>query len=179
VFSLGGLSKSAGLPQLKLGWIVVAGPEAAVRRALARLELASDTYLSVATPVQAAAAQLLEAGTAIRRQIQSRVAANYDFLTTRAAASPACRVLAAEGGWYAVLQVPSLGSEEDLVVELLTEDGVLIHPGYFFDFPRESFLIVSLLAPESAFRDGVARVLRHFDCTSDRLAGEAAPQESK
>jgi alanine-synthesizing transaminase len=165
VFSLGGLSKSVGLPQVKLGWIAVGGPPAKARRALERLELACDTYLSVSTPVQMAAAELLDRGSVLRRQIQSRIVANYQRLKELAGNAPACRVLHAEGGWSAVLQVPSLGSEEDLVVDLLMNDSVLTHPGYFFDFQQESFLILSLLVPEAAFVEGVSRILRHFDCS--------------
>jgi aspartate/methionine/tyrosine aminotransferase len=163
VFSLGGLSKSAGLPQLKLGWIAVGGPDALVESALERLELVCDTYLSVSTPVQAAAAELIEHAAPIRAQIQRRIAANYRRLTEQTAMVPACRVLHAEGGWYGVMQVPSLGSEEDLVVALVDRAGVLAHPGYFFDFPRESHLVVSLLPREDAFADGVGRVLRHIE----------------
>lgn len=163
VFSLGGLSKSAGLPQLKLGWMVAGGPDALVDRALERLEFVCDTYLSVSTPVQAAACELLERAAPIREQIQRRIAANYRCLVEQAATVPACRVLRAEGGWYGVMQVPSLGSEEDLVVTLVDRAGVLAHPGYFFDFPRESYLVVSLLPPEHAFADGLGRVLRHIE----------------
>lgn len=163
-FSLGGLSKSIGLPQVKLGWIAVSGPDRLVTPALERLELVCDTYLAVSTPVQLAAAELLGRGAAIRSQISTRTVANYRRLQRSVAGVPACRVLPADGGWYAVLQVPSLESEEALVLRLLDE-GVLAHPGYFFDFPRESFLVISLLPPEGAFADGVARVLRHFDCT--------------
>jgi aspartate/methionine/tyrosine aminotransferase len=161
-FSLGGLSKSAGLPQLKLGWIAASGPAGAVERAMARLELICDTYLSVSTPVQLAARELLARGVAIRSQIAERVAVNYERLRLEATASPACRVLRAEGGWYAVLHVPALETEEELVVELLRSYGVLVHPGYFFDFARESFLIVSLLTPEAAFLEGVRRILQRF-----------------
>ena len=168
VFGLGGLSKSVGLPQAKLGWVAVAGPEPKVREALARLELVCDTYLSVSTPVQVAAAELLERGRSIRAQIQRRIAANHAFLIRRAAETPACRVLKADGGWYGVLQVPSLGSEEDLVLALLGQHHVLVHPGYFFDFSRGSFIIVSLLPPEPLFREGVARICRHFDHGPDR-----------
>ena len=159
-FSLGGLSKSVGLPQVKIGWIAVGGEAADVGRALARLEVACDTYLSVSTPVQAAAADLLERGAPVRRQIAQRVSANYRHLIAAADLAPACRVRHAEGGWYGVLQVPSLGAEEDLVLDLLTEDAVLVHPGYFFDFPYESFLVLSLLPPERVFADGLSRVLR-------------------
>ncbi len=164
VFSLGGLSKTIGLPQVKLGWIAVGGPRTLVEQALGRLELACDTYLSVSTPVQVAAAELLARGAAVRNAIQARVRSNYRALTARASQTPAFRVLDAEGGWYAVLQVPSFSSEEELVVNLVLDAGVLVHPGYFFDFPRESFLIVSLLGPEATFREGAERVFRHFDC---------------
>jgi hypothetical protein len=164
-FSLGGLSKSVGLPQVKLGWIAVGGPDALVGAALARLELVCDTYLAVSTPVQVAAADLLERGAAVRAQIAARVATNYRELMTLSSRVPACGVLRSGGGWYGVIHVPSFEPEEDLAVRLLTSDGVLAHPGYFFDFPRESFLVVSLLPPEAAFSDGIARVLRHFACS--------------
>jgi hypothetical protein len=166
-FALGGLSKSVGLPQVKLGWIVASGPERVLSAALERLELICDTYLSVSTPVQVAAGMLLDRGAAIREQIATRVVANYRALQTAAMAS-ACTVLRSEGGWSAVVQVPSLEREEDLVLRLLTTDGILTHPGYFFDFPRESFLVISLLPPEAVFASGIARVLRHFDCNVRR-----------
>jgi len=162
VFSLGGLSKSVGLPQVKLGWMAVAGAEDLVQPALERLELICDTYLSVSTPVQIAAAGLLSRGTVVRRQIQTRIAANYRALAERIERVPACTLLASDGGWYAVVQVPSFGPEEDLVVELAGE-GVIVHPGYFFDFPRESYLVVSLLPPERVFSDGIDIVLRHIE----------------
>jgi hypothetical protein len=163
-FSLGGLSKTVGLPQVKLAWIAVGGPAGLVDAALERLELICDTYLSVSTPVQVAAAELLDRGAIVREQIAGRVAANYRRLSETVAATPACRALTSEGGWYAVLEVPSLESEEALVVDLLQKDGVLTHPGYFFDFPRESYLVVSLLAAETQFAEGIDRVLRRFDC---------------
>jgi len=166
VFSLGGLSKSIGLPQVKLAWIAVAGPEPAVRTAMGRLELACDAFLSVSTPVQRATADLLRAGAAVREQIRRRVVANYRQLVDRGEEAPVCRVLDAEGGWYAVLHVPTLGSEEELVLDLLTNQHVLVHPGYFFDFDRESYLIVSLLAQEQTFLQGILRILRHFDCST-------------
>jgi alanine-synthesizing transaminase len=163
-FALGGLSKSVGLPQVKLGWIVVGGPALLISEALARLEIICDTYLSVATPVQIAAAALLERGAAVRREIAERVVANYATLRASVAHVPTCRVLRSEGGWYGVVQVPAFDSEEDLAIKLLTTDEVLTHPGYFFDFPREAFLIVSLLPPRTVFADGISRVLRHFTC---------------
>jgi aspartate/methionine/tyrosine aminotransferase len=161
-FSLGGLSKSIGLPQVKLAWIAVSGNEGVVRRALDRLELICDTYLSVSTPVQAAAAELLARGLRVREEIRCRIANNYRELQTRVGGAPSCRVLPSDGGWYGVLQVPSLEPEESLVLSLLRDDGVLAHPGYFFDFPRESFLIVSLLTPEDPFANGIDRLLRRF-----------------
>ena len=165
-FALGGLSKSAGLPQVKLGWIAAGGPDALVEAALERLELLCDTYLSVSTPVQLAAATLIDRGAVVRAQIAARVATNYRALLSLAVRTPSCGVLRSDGGWYAVMHVPSFEAEEDLAVRLLTSDGVLVHPGYFFDFPRESFLVLSLLPPEASFSDAVARVLRHFACSA-------------
>jgi aspartate/methionine/tyrosine aminotransferase len=164
VFALGGLSKSIGLPQVKLGWIATAGPAAIVEAALSRLELVCDTYLSVSTPVQLAASELLQCGAGVRAQIAARLSNNYARLRALVSDVPSCRLLRAEGGWYAVVQVPSFQSEEELVIDLLTVDGVLVHPGYFFDFPRESFVIVSLLPRADVFASGVARLL-------DRAAG--------
>jgi alanine-synthesizing transaminase len=164
-FSLGGLSKSVGLPQVKLAWIGVSGPAAAVEKAVERLELICDTYLSVSTPVQAAVAELLQRGSAVREQIARRVADNYRILLNRAAATPACTVLNAAGGWYGIVQVPSVEPEEDIVLRLLADERVLTHPGYFFDFTREAFLVVSLLPPSRIFESGVDRLFRHFDCS--------------
>jgi aspartate/methionine/tyrosine aminotransferase len=158
-FSLGGLSKSIGLPQLKLGWIATAGPDKMVAEAIERLEVVCDTYLSVSTSVQLAAPTLFERGGVVREQIASRTARNYQRLKDLARATPACRVLAAAGGWYGVIQVPTLQSEEDLVLALLETDGVLVHPGFFFNFSTESFVIVSLLVPEEVFEAGVVRLL--------------------
>ena len=163
-FALGGLSKSIGLPQAKLGWIATAGPAPLVSEAIERLELICDTYLSVSTPVQVAAPALLERGRGVREQIAQRVATNYQWLKSAVAAAPQCSALRSEGGWSAVLHVPSLEPEEDLVIDLLEKSGVLTHPGYFFDFARESYLVVSLLPTPPLFHSGVNRVLRHFAC---------------
>jgi aspartate/methionine/tyrosine aminotransferase len=162
-FTLGGLSKSIALPQAKLAWIAISGGNEVVVRARTRLELACDTYLSVSTPVQLAAAELLHRGAAIREQIQGRIRRNYQMLQSRAAEVRSCELLRADGGWYGVLRVPSIMSEEDLVLSLLTEGSVLVHPGYFFDFPRESFLVVSLLPPPEQFAEGLSRILSRFD----------------
>ncbi len=165
-FSLGGLSKSAGLPQVKLGWIGFGGPSTRVDEVLAAYEIAADTYLSVSTPVQAAAADLIERGAAIRSQILARLKRNLAALRNAAAAFPAVTVLPVEGGWSAAIQVPSLMSEDALVLALLEQDDVLVHPGYFFDFPREAFVVVSLLVTPVVFDRGIARVLA-------RAAGQA------
>lgn len=158
-FSLGGLSKSAGLPQLKLGWIGVGGPADRVDEVLAAYEIVADTYLSVATPVQAAAANLIERGVAIRTQILARLKRNLEALRQAAAAFPPVRVLPVEGGWSAVIQVPAVDTEEALALALLEHDDVLVHPGYFFDFPREAFVVVSLLVQPAVFDRAMARVL--------------------
>jgi alanine-synthesizing transaminase len=167
-FTLGGWSKTVGLPQVKLGWFAVAGPRPAVDAALERLELICDTYLSTSTPAQVAAAALLERGATVRTQIAARVRANHAHLLATAAGT-ACSCLRSEGGWYGVLRVPTFEPEEDLVVGLLAAEGVLAHPGYFFDFPHESFLVLSLLPPEAIFVDGLSRALRHVTRTSDSL----------
>jgi alanine-synthesizing transaminase len=166
--SLGGLSKSVGLPQLKLGWMAFAGPDGLVEAALHRLEMIADTYLSVGTPVQVAAARLLERGACVRRQIADRVVLNYGVLRTFARPYPSCRVLAAEGGWSAVVQTPAIDPDEERAIALARHKGVLVHPGYFFDFDRDGFFVVSLLVPPDDFRAGVSRMLETFDGTDDR-----------
>jgi aspartate/methionine/tyrosine aminotransferase len=162
-FRLGGLSKSAGLPQVKLGWIAVEGDSTMVAGALERLEIICDTYLSVSTPVQIAAPQLIEAGAAARAAILARIGRNYAVLEDAVAGRPAVELLQADGGWSAVLRVPATRSEEQLVLELAEQDGVLVHPGYFFDFPHEAFLVISLLPEPAEFDDGVRRVLSRCD----------------
>ena len=147
VFSLGGLSKACGLPHLKLGWITVAGREA--ERSLAALELIADTYLSVSTPVQRALPELLAAGAEIRGRIAARVAANLAGLGGALPAASACSLLAAEGGWSAIMRVPSHPTDGDWAVSLARETSVLVHPGYFFDMRGGTFVVVSLLpAPD-------------------------------
>jgi alanine-synthesizing transaminase len=158
-FSLGGLSKSAGLPQMKLGWMVAGGPPGLVEAALARLEIVCDSFLSVSTPVQQAAGAILAAGRHIRDLIVQRVAHNLQVLGALATSHPACSVHRVEGGWSAVIRVPATRPEETLVLELLEQDHVLVHPGYFFDFPHEAFLVVSLLPEPGEFRDGAQRLL--------------------
>jgi aspartate/methionine/tyrosine aminotransferase len=162
-FTLGGLSKACGLPQMKLGWCILSGPESVRDEAMARLEFITDAYLSVGTPVQQAVARLLEMGDGLRASIRARLAVNRRALDGALAADAACKVLPANGGWSAVLQVPAVVPEEDLSAALLEEDGVLVHPGYFFDFPRESFLILSLLPEPSVFANGLERILKRIE----------------
>lgn len=157
-FALGGLSKSVGLPQLKLGWIAASGPEDVVAPALERLEYLADTFLSVATPVQLAAGELLARGAPVRAAIRDRCRGNLATLREAVGAHPALEVLPPEGGWSAVLRFPAVVEEEELAVELLERDGVAVQPGYFFDFAREGHLVLSLLPEPATFREGVARL---------------------
>jgi alanine-synthesizing transaminase len=164
VFRLGGLSKSAGLPQVKLGWIAVSGPGALVAEAVDRLELVCDTYLSVSTPVQLAAAELLRASESVRDRIRERIRANYRTLTTLASERAGRRVsvLPVEGGWSAVLRVPAMIGEEGLALDLL-DRGIVVHPGFFFDFPHEAFIVISLLPEPHTFEQGVRILLERAD----------------
>ena len=159
-FTLGGLSKAGGLPQMKLGWIATTGPENLRREALERIEFVADAYLSVSTPVQLAAGRLLSIGDGSARRITERIRTNLDHLRTILDARSPCRLLPGDGGWSAVLRVPAVRSEEELVLLLLEEDGVLVHPGYFFDFPGEAYLIVSLLPEPEVFGRGVDLLMR-------------------
>lgn len=159
-FALGGLSKTVGLPQVKLGWIGVSGPAALVTNAMDRLETISDSYLSVSTPVQVAAPELLKTGAQVRAQIQRRVRNNFTVLMEIASTFPSCSVLPVEAGWSAVIQVPAITSEEVLVLDLLERAGILVHPGYFFDFEREAFLVISLL-PEPVSFSSALQTLFH------------------
>ena len=157
-FSLSGLSKVAGLPQLKLGWIVASGPDSPRRRAHENLELIADTYLSVGTPVQLAATKLLALRNEIQTSILTRVRSNRDFLAGSIGRDSPFRALPSEGGWYAVIQAPRIRSEEQWALHLLDSDDVLVQPGFFFDFESEAFLVVSLLTPEAVFREGIRRI---------------------
>ncbi len=155
-FALGGLSKGAGLPHYKLGWIRVGGPAGARREAVGALELIADNFLSVATPVQAALPELLALAPRIRSAILDRVRANLTVL--RRDLPKAASVLPVEGGWSAVIRIPRTVSDEEFALQLLTRHGVVVHPGYFFDFDREGFLVVSLLTAPEQFAEGVRRL---------------------
>jgi hypothetical protein len=158
-FSLSGLSKVCALPQLKLGWIVVSGPESVRRPAFDRLELIADTYLSVGAPVQWAAASLVASREGIQTQILSRTRGNLAFLRSKIGPDSPWRLLNVEGGWYAVIQAPRIHSEEDWVLTLLDQDNVLVQPGFFYDFEKEAFLVLSLLTPPEIFGEGIRRIL--------------------
>lgn len=162
-FCLSGLSKTCGLPQMKLAWIVVSGPPEPRARAMKRLELVADTYLSAAAPVQHALPELLAAGATFREQARRRTAANLEFLRQVLDGRSGCRVLDVEGGWYATIQAPRILSEDEWTLALLERDGVLVQPGYFFDFESEAFLVVSLLTPEDRFQEGVVRLARRAE----------------
>lgn len=166
-FTLGGASKSLGLPQVKLGWIVAGGPQRQREQALEALALIADTYLSVGTPVQVAAPALLERGAAVRTAIQARVRANLDRARALVGRYPACELYRVEGGWTAPIRVPATRSEERIVLELLAEERVLVHPGYFFDFPHEAFIVVSLLVEPDRFSDALERTLARMSHEPD------------
>ncbi len=158
-FVLSGLSKILGLPQMKLGWIVVNGPNDWRHQAQEYLDLLADTYLSVSTPIQHAAPQWMKMKALLQNQIKERIKANLKFLQTQFARHPNYRLLSTEGGWYAILEAFNLVSEEELILTLLERDDVLIHPGYFFDFTSEGFLVLSLLPPPEIFHEGIGRLL--------------------
>jgi alanine-synthesizing transaminase len=158
-FTLSGLSKISALPQMKLAWVVTSGPGEQVSAALARLEVIADTYLSLNAPVQLAAPVLLEQRHSIQPLLLDRVRANLSELDRGLEKQKACRRLEAEGGWYAVIRVPVTQSDEDLAIEILRELSVIVHPGHFYDFPSDGYLIVSLITPPQNFRRGIANVL--------------------
>ncbi|MGA9070316.1 MAG: pyridoxal phosphate-dependent aminotransferase [Terracidiphilus sp.] len=159
VFVVSGLSKIAGLPQMKAAWIVAAGTEAGT--ALERLEVIADTFLSMNAPTQAALPVWIEGRAAIQQQIQQRVAANLAELDRWLLQLPAVNRLEIEGGWYAVLRIPALAPDEQTVLSLL-ERGLWVHPGYFFGLKESGWLVVSLLGPEEEFKAGAALLAEHL-----------------
>jgi alanine-synthesizing transaminase len=165
-FTLSGLSKISALPQMKLGWVVVSGPEGELKTALERLEVIADTYLSVSAPIAHALPALLEFRKTVQPRILERLRANLSWLERQAASCPGSQCLRAEGGWYAVLKVPERVSDEDWAVELLREDGVLVHPGHFYDFPDDGYLVISLLSDVPPFREGTGRILARISKSS-------------
>lgn len=165
VFSLFGLSKLVGLPQAKLAWTCVSGPEADVTEAMQRLAWIADTYLSVSTQVQLNAPRLLSLGASVRQQIRERTTYNLNTLERLSHDCPSITVLAPQGGWSVVIRVPATQSEEAWVLQLV-DAGVLVHPGHFYDFDREAFLVLSLLPDVATFERGVRRIC---DCVNGTL----------
>lgn len=162
-FTLNGLSKLLGLPQMKLAWIVVSGPSAERREALQRLEIIGDLYLSVGTPVQEALPALLRDSPSMTQQIRNRVRENYVLAKKEIPANSTMSVLHCEGGWNAVLRLPSTRSDEDWALELLRNQNVLIHPGHLFHFEQRSCIVLSLLPPAEVFQEGFRRIVSKAD----------------
>ena len=161
-FTLSGISKICALPQMKLAWIVVGGAPELAREAIARLEVIADTYLSVSTPVQLALPEFLARRDGIQRQVKERVIANLAELDRQLAKQESVRRLDVEGGWYAVLRVPATRTDEDLAIELLEQYSLIVHPGHFYDFPGEGYLVVSLITPAEMFAKGIKRLIAGF-----------------
>jgi aspartate/methionine/tyrosine aminotransferase len=158
-FTLSGLSKIAALPQMKVAWVVTSGPAEQVHAAMARLEVIADTYLSMNAPVQLATPVMLEQRESIQRQLLERVRRNLAELDRQLASQKACQRLSVEGGWYAVLRIPVTRSDEELAIELVREKAVMVHPGHFYDFESDGYLVLSLISPEADFEDGIQRLL--------------------
>ena len=161
-FTLSGLSKISLLPQMKLAWTVVSGPESVAQTAVDRLEIIADTYLSPSTPVQLALPKFLSLRDSLQSQLQKRISANLSVLDSVLRESKSLARLDREGGWYAILRVPVTGTDDDLAVALLERFSVLVHPGHFFNFSREGFLVVSLITPEKQFQEGLRRLEEFF-----------------
>jgi len=159
-FVLSGLSKISALPQMKVGWIATIGPDALVRAALARLEVIADTYLSINGPMQHALPELLAQRRTIQAHIMSRIQANLGELDRQLTRQKSVSRLKIEGGWYAVLRVPAVQSDEELAIHLLEEKSVLVHPGHFYEFADDGWLVISLLAPTDDFAEGVSRLIQ-------------------
>jgi alanine-synthesizing transaminase len=158
-FTMSGVSKISGLPQMKLAWLVASGPADEKREALARLEMIADTYLSLNSPIQLAAPVLLKQREPFQQQLTARVRSNLDQLDSQLAGNNHISRLAVEGGWYAVLRIPVTRDDEELALELLEKHDVYLHPGHFYDFPGDGYLVVSLITPEDDFREGLRRLL--------------------
>ncbi len=161
-FTLSGISKISGLPQMKFAWIVTSGPSDLKREALERLEVIADTYLSLNAPIQLAVPEFLRQREVFQAELMQRVRENLGELDRQLGAQQVCARLEVEGGWYAVLRVPIMRSDEDLAIALLEQTGVLLHPGHFYDFHNDGFLIVSLITPQREFAEGIRRVLTFF-----------------
>jgi alanine-synthesizing transaminase len=158
-FTLSGVSKISALPQMKLAWLAASGPEDRVGTALARLEVIADTYLSLSAPVQLAAPVLLEQRKQIQPVLIDRLRVNIGELDRQLSSRPSCTRLQTEGGWYAVVRVPAIQNDEDLAADLVRKVGVIVHPGHFYDFSGDGYLVLSLITEPAEFREGVALLL--------------------
>jgi len=154
-FTMSGLSKISGLPQMKVAWLIATGPETIKQKAVARLEMISDTYLSMNTPMQLGLPALLELRHNFQQQCLERARTNLDHLDKALSAQKLCMRLNLEGGWYAIVKVPVTGTDDDLALELLNKRGVYVHPGHFYDFSADGYLVVSLITPEVQFATGM------------------------
>jgi alanine-synthesizing transaminase len=161
-FTMSGLSKIAGLPQMKAAWLITSGPPSPKKEAMARLEVISDTYLSMNAPVQLAMPALLAERRGFQKQVMERVRGNLEDLDRQLDQKKSCNRLDVEGGWYAVLRVPATRSDEDLAIQLLETKNVHVHPGHFFDFPPQGYLVVSLITPATVFAEGIHHLLELF-----------------
>ena len=161
-FTMSGLSKISGLPQMKAAWLVASGPAAIKKQALDRVEIIADTYLSMNAPVQLALPVLLQQRHGFQKQVLTRVRRNVGELDRQLVTRKTCSRLEIEGGWYAVVRVPVTLPDDDLAVELLTKKGIYVHPGHFYDFAKDGHLIVSLIMPEREFAEGCRQLLSMF-----------------
>jgi alanine-synthesizing transaminase len=161
-FVLSGLSKISGLPQMKAGWIVAAGPESLKSEALSRLEVIADTYLSMNAPVQCALPALLGMRKSFQRQLIERVTQNLAYLDKQLEYHPQCSRMAIEGGWNAVIRVPAIRSDEDAAIDLLESRDLYVHPGHFYDFAGDGHMVVSLIVKPEEFSEGAQRLLKFF-----------------
>jgi alanine-synthesizing transaminase len=161
-FTLSGLSKISGLPQMKAAWLVASGPDPLKKQALERIELIADTYLSMNAPIQLAMPTFLGHRGGFQKQVLTRVRRNVGELDRQLMVRKSCSRLEIEGGWYAVVRVPVTQSDEDLAVDLLMKRGIYVHPGHFYDFATDGYLIVSLIMPERDFAEGCRQMLSMF-----------------
>jgi aspartate/methionine/tyrosine aminotransferase len=162
-FTLSGLSKVVALPQMKVAWVVTSGPSEVATEAMGRLEVIADTYLSMNAPIQWAVPGLLGQRKDIQQQLIDRVTKNLSELDRQLAGQKACERLNVDGGWYAVLRVPVTRSDEELAIELVREKAVVVHPGHFYDFPSDGYLVLSLITGEEEFGEGIGKVLEYLN----------------
>jgi alanine-synthesizing transaminase len=157
-----GLSKISGLPQMKAAWLVTNGPDPLKKQALERIEVIADTYLSMNAPIQLALPTFLDQRHSFQKQVLTRVKRNLGELDRQLTLRKTCTRLEIEGGWYAIVRVPATRTDDELAVDLLTKKGIYVHPGHFYDFPKDGHLIVSLIMPEREFAEGCRQMLGMF-----------------